>query len=373
MRKLHYLRVQATCVTHRDSISSDSSDSIIAFPVEVDRDEISEQETDPNSDSEKDIMHGDSTIFSIENTALDTRMTLKSVLNCPFEYINKQPPLLAMENYCFVINGDLVNVEQIIENSKSWWKQTSSRVRYYLSKGMKTFYEVDALLCRGELRCAYARRGRAASIEPIPLEQIFRVSRIYSHWKTCISFHRIISCISPVTKNATEVYGFQKRIFVQYLWRTEKREEKRRVAREYRRSKIPVPSTQRTTTDRLRKLSLIATFDKSSSLMQNSIGTMISGHNYPSYISHPEVNYQPKQTLQTDLSTSFNRRHSLIPQLQNSRRRSEQQRINETFKITLPKSTDNKNRPTSLLEFREQFQKHQKKFRKREFTSTINC
>ncbi|EJW72752.1 hypothetical protein WUBG_16342 [Wuchereria bancrofti] len=100
---------------------------------------------------------------------------------------------------------------------------------------------------------------------------------------------------------------------------------------------------------------------------------MISGHNYPSYISHPEVNYQPKQTLQTDLSTSFNRRHSLIPQLQNSRRRSEQQRINETFKITLPKSTDNKNRPTSLLEFREQFQKHQKKFRKREFTSTINC
>ncbi|EJW72870.1 hypothetical protein WUBG_16220, partial [Wuchereria bancrofti] len=118
-------------------------------------------------------MHGDSTIFSIENTALDTRMTLKSVLNCPFEYINKQPPLLAMENYCFVINGDLVNVEQIIENSKSWWKQTSSRVRYYLSKGMKTFYEVDALLCRGELRCAYARRGRAASIEPIPLEQIF--------------------------------------------------------------------------------------------------------------------------------------------------------------------------------------------------------
>uniref|UniRef100_A0A0R3QEQ4 Dendrocyte expressed seven transmembrane protein n=1 Tax=Brugia timori TaxID=42155 RepID=A0A0R3QEQ4_9BILA len=110
------------------------------------------------------------------------------------------------------------------------------------------------------LRCAYARRGRAASIEPIPLEQIFRVSRIYSHWKTCISFHRIISCISPVTKNATEVYGFQKRIFVQYLWRTEKREEKRRVAREYRTSKIPIPSTNKTATDRLRKLSLFATF-----------------------------------------------------------------------------------------------------------------
>uniref|UniRef100_A0A915PKD6 Uncharacterized protein n=1 Tax=Setaria digitata TaxID=48799 RepID=A0A915PKD6_9BILA len=191
------------------------------------------------------LLHGESTIFSIEDVALDTNMTLRSALNCPVEYINKEPPILALKNYCFVIDGDLVNVDRIIENSKYWWKQTSSRVRYYLSKEMKTFYEVDALLCRGELRCAYMRRGRAASIEQIPLDKIFRVARIYSHWKTCISFRRIISDISPVTKGGIEFHGFQRRIFVQYLWRTNKLDEKQRVAREYRASKIPIASARK--------------------------------------------------------------------------------------------------------------------------------
>lgn len=40
-------------------------------------------------DLENDVIHGDSTIFSTENTALDTRTTLQSALNCPFEYISK--------------------------------------------------------------------------------------------------------------------------------------------------------------------------------------------------------------------------------------------------------------------------------------------
>ncbi|VDO57450.1 unnamed protein product [Onchocerca flexuosa] len=63
-----------------------------------------------------------------------------------------------------------------MENSKLWWKQTSSRVRYYSSRELQTFHEVDALLCRGELRCAYLRRNRASSIEQIPLEKIFRLN-----------------------------------------------------------------------------------------------------------------------------------------------------------------------------------------------------
>uniref|UniRef100_A0A0R3S1V5 DUF1115 domain-containing protein n=1 Tax=Elaeophora elaphi TaxID=1147741 RepID=A0A0R3S1V5_9BILA len=147
--------------------------------MEIGHTEILKHEADSNSDSEKETIHGDSIVFSIENTVLDTRMALQSVLNCPFKYINKQPPILTMKNCCFVIDGDLMDAERIIENSKSWWKQTSSRVRYYLSEGMKTFHEVDALLCRGELRCAYARKDRAASIMPIPLEQVFRFTCIF--------------------------------------------------------------------------------------------------------------------------------------------------------------------------------------------------
>ncbi|VDK63658.1 unnamed protein product [Onchocerca ochengi] len=224
--------------------------------MEVNRTESSEEETGSDSDShlEKSIIYGDSAIYSIENTALDTRMALRNVLNCPAKYISKQVPLLALKNYCFVINGDLLDVQRTMDNSKLWWKSTSSRVRYYSSKELQTFHEVDALLCRGELRCAYLRRNRASSIEQIPLEKIFRVSREYSHWKTCIGFHRIISCVSPVTKSAVEFYGFQKRIFMQYLWRSAKYEEKRRVAREYQISTTPFKVKM----NRLRRSSLVA-------------------------------------------------------------------------------------------------------------------
>ncbi|OZC05378.1 hypothetical protein X798_07649, partial [Onchocerca flexuosa] len=52
--------------------------------MEIDRTEISEEE----ADLEKSIIHGDSIIFSIENTALDTRMSLRNALNCPAKYIS---------------------------------------------------------------------------------------------------------------------------------------------------------------------------------------------------------------------------------------------------------------------------------------------
>uniref|UniRef100_A0A8R1XM95 Potassium channel domain-containing protein n=1 Tax=Onchocerca volvulus TaxID=6282 RepID=A0A8R1XM95_ONCVO len=384
---------QAKCVVHRDSSSSSSrsSNSIISIPMEVNRTESSEEETD----LEKSIIYGDSAIYSIENTALDTRMALRNVLNCPAKYISKQVPLLALKNYCFVINGDLLDVQRTMDNSKLWWKSTSSRVRYYSSKELQTFHEVDALLCRGELRCAYLRRNRASSIEQIPLEKIFRVSREYSHWKTCIGFHRIISCVSPVTKSAVEFYGFQKRIFMQYLWRSAKYEEKRRVAREYQISTTPFKVKM----NRLRRSSLVAASDESLSRTVSSTGSLttvttisntgslttvstVSSHpayhkvkpqpsRHPSRIPQTQMsklNYQGKQGLRRNLSLNQYHNRS-IPHLQNSKRRS----IHRTnaFKITLLESVDT-DRSASMLDFKEQYQNYQQKIRKKKFSSAMN-
>ncbi|VDK56696.1 unnamed protein product [Gongylonema pulchrum] len=67
---------------------------------------------------------------------------MRSALNCPVKYITKEPPLLALENYCFVIDGDKVDVDRITENSVGWWKPTGSNIRYYCTEQMKTFYQV---------------------------------------------------------------------------------------------------------------------------------------------------------------------------------------------------------------------------------------
>ncbi|VDN40186.1 unnamed protein product [Gongylonema pulchrum] len=86
----------------------------------------------------------------------------------------QEPPLLALENYCFVIDGDKVDVDRITENSVGWWKPTGSNIRYYCTEQMKTFYQVDALLSRGELRCAYMRKRRGCGMEQVPLHKLFR-------------------------------------------------------------------------------------------------------------------------------------------------------------------------------------------------------
>ncbi|VDN01351.1 unnamed protein product [Thelazia callipaeda] len=233
-RHFQTLRVQAKCLKHADRASSNSSESLITFPVAVNQSAVLEL-------SENDLLLGYSKVFSVEKSALDADQTMRNVLNCPVEYISKDPPMIALQNYCFVISSNGVDVDKIMKNSRWWWKQTSSNTRYYYSTEMKTFYRVDVLLCRGEIRCAYMRKHRTTIIEQVPLHKLFRVTRIFGHWKTCTNFHRIISDIHPVTERGIEFYGFQKRIFVQYLWRTEKQSEKGRVLREYLANTITIP------------------------------------------------------------------------------------------------------------------------------------
>uniref|UniRef100_A0A914R9B6 4a-hydroxytetrahydrobiopterin dehydratase n=1 Tax=Parascaris equorum TaxID=6256 RepID=A0A914R9B6_PAREQ len=53
--------------------------------------------------------------------------------------------------------------------------------------------------------------------EKVPLSHVYKVVRFYSFWRTCTSFHRIVTMIDKV--NSDDKHGnpsFKKRLFVQY-------------------------------------------------------------------------------------------------------------------------------------------------------------
>ncbi|CAI4231199.1 unnamed protein product [Auanema sp. JU1783] len=248
-----------------DSSSRDESeDSIIDFPVEVNACPIklckSVLTTSDSVEEERNILYhyGNSCepipVFSVDEKPLDGPSTLTNTLRCPVKYISKIPPSMVVDNFCFICDGDEVSEDEILSDQQ-WWKQTSCSTRFYSSENMTTFHQVTLLTCRGEMRGAYRSRARGAGITSVSLNQVFRVSRHFSSWRTCTSFHRIVSVISPITEEGENSNRFKKRIFVQYFWRQEKPNDRETVTREYlefkmksspRHSLIP-PSTSLTT------------------------------------------------------------------------------------------------------------------------------
>lgn len=67
--------------------------------------------------------------------------------------------------------------------------------------------------------------------DDLPFEHIYKVTRFYSFWRTCTNFHRIVTLITPAVPGFHK--DFRKRIFIQFLWRNPRPEEKMRVAREF--------------------------------------------------------------------------------------------------------------------------------------------
>lgn len=68
----------------------------------------------------------------------------------------------------------------------------------------------------------------------VPLENVYKVIRFYSFWRTCTSFHRIVTMIDKVRPDErfdNAIFG--RRLFVQYLWRNAKASEKARVQKEF--------------------------------------------------------------------------------------------------------------------------------------------
>lgn len=47
-----------------------------------------------------------------------------------------------MDNYCFVFNGEYVDLDEIMGDNSAFWRNTATTTRYYSSDTLKTFYQV---------------------------------------------------------------------------------------------------------------------------------------------------------------------------------------------------------------------------------------
>uniref|UniRef100_A0A915KF04 Potassium channel domain-containing protein n=1 Tax=Romanomermis culicivorax TaxID=13658 RepID=A0A915KF04_ROMCU len=108
-------------------------------------------------------------------------------------------------------------------------------------KGSKNDHETTRL----DVQRYHSTSVRLKKVKEVDLTDVYKVTRFYSYWKSCTSFHRIFTIIEPLNeikppsvqssggrKAALIGQSFKRKIFVQYLWRNAKENDKLRVANE---------------------------------------------------------------------------------------------------------------------------------------------
>uniref|UniRef100_A0A0K0E5E6 Potassium channel domain-containing protein n=1 Tax=Strongyloides stercoralis TaxID=6248 RepID=A0A0K0E5E6_STRER len=231
------------------------------------------------------IYHKDMPVHSVHHDTVQTEAALENLMNAPKSMLSSVvPPTMVADNYCFVVDGDKVKFGDIMGDDQ-WWRHTSRPTKYFYSDDMKKFTRVNCITAKGKIisaRLAVSssshsapnsatlmissstsstlNAGGSGSIqssttprpsfsisarstggglssrgEKVSLNNVYKVIRFYSFWKTCTSFHRICTMIDKVTdtNQGGSSPGFKRRLFVQYLWRNAKPSDKIRVQKEF--------------------------------------------------------------------------------------------------------------------------------------------
>ncbi|MFH4984929.1 hypothetical protein AB6A40_011638 [Gnathostoma spinigerum] len=219
------------------------------------------------SSTEPIIFHRDIPVHSVHRETVQTEIALQNLMTAPESLLTPSiPPTFVGDNYCFVVDGENVSTADIMSD-EHWWRHTGKPSKYYYSDDLRTFRRVNCITAKGRIMSATlvkhaspasshihspgssrsgttcansASRHSLTSNKPdtLPLSCIYKVTRVYSFWKTCTAFHRIVTMISRGMEDEQSANDFfRKRLFVQYLWRNAKPSDKARVQREFDPSK----------------------------------------------------------------------------------------------------------------------------------------
>lgn len=245
------------------------------------------------SKDEPVIFHQSMPVHSVHHDTVQTEAALANLMAAPSSMLtNAIPPIMVEDNYCFVVDGERVRMGDILGDDQ-WWRHTSRPTKYFYSDDLKQFHRVNCITAKGKVITAKLATqmphqpstsmsasmshqqslsaSTHAQIHPqhhsmsntprssisggthqtthttpsrsthhdankVPLNNVYKVIRFYSFWKTCTSFHRIVTMIDKVVDEPSTSSGgttFKKRLFVQYLWRNAKAVEKARVQKEF--------------------------------------------------------------------------------------------------------------------------------------------
>ncbi|NP_001350985.1 Potassium channel domain-containing protein [Caenorhabditis elegans] len=245
------------------------------------------------SKDEPVIFHQSMPVHSVHHDTVQTEAALANLMAAPSSMLtNAIPPIMVEDNYCFVVDGERVRMGDILGDDQ-WWRHTSRPTKYFYSDDLRQFHRVNCITAKGKVITAKLATqmphqpttsmsaslshqqslsaSSHAQIHPqhhsmsntprssisggthqtthtaptsrthhdankVPLNNVYKVIRFYSFWKTCTSFHRIVTMIDKVVDEPSTSSGgttFKKRLFVQYLWRNAKAVEKARVQKEF--------------------------------------------------------------------------------------------------------------------------------------------
>ncbi|WKX97940.1 hypothetical protein Q1695_013555 [Nippostrongylus brasiliensis] len=211
------------------------------------------------STEEPVIYHQDLPVHSVHHDTVQTEAALANLMSAPSSMLTGAiPPTMVEDNYCFVVDGERVRMGDILGDDQ-WWRHTSRPTKYFYSEDLRQFHRVNCIAVKGKvitaklatnaLQVQAAASASSASTprssvsgasarshnrdNKVPLCHVYKVIRFYSFWKTCTSFHRIVTMIDRVTDDRHVNPDFKKRLFVQYLWRNAKAVEKARVQKEF--------------------------------------------------------------------------------------------------------------------------------------------
>ncbi|CAI2336476.1 unnamed protein product [Caenorhabditis sp. 36 PRJEB53466] len=245
------------------------------------------------SKDEPVIFHQSMPVHSVHHDTVQTEAALANLMSAPSSMLtNGIPPIMVEDNYCFVVDGERVRMGDILGDDQ-WWRHTSRPTKYFYSDDLRQFHRVNCITAKGKVITAklatqmphqpstsmsaslsHQQSLSASTYAPVhpqhhsmsntprssisggthqtthttpsrtahhdankvPLNNVYKVIRFYSFWKTCTSFHRIVTMIDKVVDEPSTSSGgttFKKRLFVQYLWRNAKAVEKARVQKEF--------------------------------------------------------------------------------------------------------------------------------------------
>ncbi|KAF1764562.1 hypothetical protein GCK72_004511 [Caenorhabditis remanei] len=245
------------------------------------------------SKDEPVIFHQSMPVHSVHHDTVQTEAALANLMAAPSSMLtNAIPPIMVEDNYCFVVDGERVRMGDILGDDQ-WWRHTSRPTKYFYSDDLKQFHRVNCITAKGKVitaklatqmphqpstsmsasmshtqslsasthaqihpqhhsmsntprssisggthQTAHTTPSRSShhDANKVPLNNVYKVIRFYSFWKTCTSFHRIVTMIDKVVDEPSNTSGgttFKKRLFVQYLWRNAKAVEKARVQKEF--------------------------------------------------------------------------------------------------------------------------------------------
>lgn len=225
----------------------------------------------PKQDDQQPIMYYQNIpIHSLHQKTVQTENVLQNLFDTPESIVSHQlPPEVVDDNYCFVVDGETIGSEAMLRDDMHW-SHTSRSTQYFYSNDLRSFYRVNCIKAKGKIIAvkiigsqlqAFSALQSARSTpiiqsrligsissrsissisglghDPIPLIKVYVVTRIYSFWKTCPSFRRIVTFLDRLNENEVENIHFQKRIFVQYIWRNTKDTDKEHVKDEYNRDR----------------------------------------------------------------------------------------------------------------------------------------